>query len=66
MVLFDSSKISDRATYEDPFAPPYGIRFVVVNGEVVLDTDMHGRREVSGENAIIQKVFPGRYLRKAS
>ena len=36
LVLFDPQTIVDRATYEQPFVPPGGIRFVVVNGTTVV------------------------------
>ena len=35
LVVFDDHVI-DRATYEQPFAPPEGIRDVYVNGRAVL------------------------------
>jgi N-acyl-D-amino-acid deacylase len=31
--------VTDRATFEDPFQYPDGIRLVMVNGEVVLRED---------------------------
>ena len=37
VVVFDSSKIIDKATYERPHQFGDGIAYVVVNGEVVLD-----------------------------
>ena len=36
LVLFDPQTIVDRATYEQPFVPPDGIRLVVVNGTTVV------------------------------
>ncbi len=51
LVVFDPVRIVDRATYEQPFVPPEGIRDVYVNGEAVLrDGAMTGSR-------------PGRVLR---
>jgi N-acyl-D-amino-acid deacylase len=41
ITVFDPQKIIDRATYEDPFQYPEGIRYVVVNGQVVLDDAKH-------------------------
>ena len=35
LVLFDSERIADRATYEDPIQPPVGIKGVWVNGRIV-------------------------------
>ena len=37
IVVFDSERITDRATFEDPEQFPEGISFVVVNGQVAVD-----------------------------
>jgi N-acyl-D-aspartate/D-glutamate deacylase len=37
VVIFDPKHISDRATWTAPHQYPEGIRFVIVNGEVVID-----------------------------
>jgi N-acyl-D-amino-acid deacylase len=37
LVLFDPSSVEDRATFAQPLAPPVGIPFVMVGGQVVLD-----------------------------
>ena len=37
IVIFDPSTIEDRADYEQPFAEPIGIDYVIVNGVVVVD-----------------------------
>ncbi|MCG3121389.1 MAG: D-aminoacylase [bacterium] len=37
VVIFDPQQISDRATWTAPQQYPAGIRFVIVNGEVVID-----------------------------
>ena len=37
IVVFDSERITDRATFEDPEQFPEGIPFVVVNGRVAVD-----------------------------
>jgi len=54
LVVFDPDRIVDRATYEQPFAPPDGIRDVYVNGRAVL---RDGR--LTGER-------PGRVLRNGT
>ena len=36
LVVFDSKRIVDRATYERPFVPPEGLRDCFVNGTAVL------------------------------
>lgn len=41
LVVFDQEAIIDRATAADPYAPPVGIDWVIVNGQVAVD---HGRR----------------------
>ncbi len=51
LVVFDERRIADRATYENPFLPPEGVRDVYVNGRaVVRDAAFTGAR-------------PGRVLR---
>jgi N-acyl-D-amino-acid deacylase len=53
IVVFDAATIIDRGTMTNPSAAPVGVRFVVVNGQVVLDDGkMTGAR-------------PGRGLRRA-
>lgn len=37
VVVFDANTIIDRATFEDPHQYSEGIRYVLVNGELVLD-----------------------------
>jgi N-acyl-D-aspartate/D-glutamate deacylase len=66
LVLFDSRKISDRATYEDPFATPNGIRCVVVNGEVVLESDVAHEKAAGNGIQATREVFPGRFLKRVS
>jgi N-acyl-D-amino-acid deacylase len=39
VVVFDPSAVDDKATYEDPFHYPVGIKAVVVNGVVALQDD---------------------------
>jgi N-acyl-D-aspartate/D-glutamate deacylase len=36
LVLFDSAKIADTASFSDPIQAAAGIRYVLVNGEVAL------------------------------
>ncbi|MFH1763430.1 MAG: amidohydrolase family protein, partial [Gemmatimonadota bacterium] len=52
LVLFDEYRVIDRATYEKPRQFPAGIEWVIVNGEVLLE---------SGE---LNPIKPGRVLRK--
>jgi N-acyl-D-aspartate/D-glutamate deacylase len=52
VVVFDPSRIAERATYEDPHRYAAGVSTVIVNGEVVVDGGDHtGAR-------------PGRVLRR--
>lgn len=44
VVAFDAGRLHDRATYEDPLAPPDGIIHVMVNGVMsVQDGDLTGQ-----------------------
>ena len=52
IVLFDPETIGDTATYEEPESYPQGIRYVFVNGELVVD-----QQGVTGN-------LPGQVLRK--
>ncbi len=36
-VIFDPSRLVDRATFEDPLLPPDGIEYVIVGGQVVVE-----------------------------
>jgi N-acyl-D-amino-acid deacylase len=36
LVVFDAQRIADQATYDSPHAYPTGIRWVLVNGQVIL------------------------------
>ena len=54
LTIFDPATVIDRATYEDASIPSAGIPFVVVGGQVVVD---------SGEVTIAR---PGRAIRAAA
>ncbi|HUE71037.1 MAG TPA: amidohydrolase family protein, partial [Pirellulaceae bacterium] len=41
VTVFDAERISDRATYTEPFQYNDGIEYVIVNGRVVLDRSQH-------------------------
>ena len=41
VVVFDQATIADRATYEQPHQLPAGIRWVIVNGTVVMKDGAH-------------------------
>jgi N-acyl-D-aspartate/D-glutamate deacylase len=52
IVVFDVGTISDRSTYEKPMEPSVGVRYLLVQGTVVVD-----------QGKIVRDVFPGRALR---
>ncbi len=54
LVIFDRNKIVDTATFEKPLSQPEGIRYVIVNGSIVMDQ----------EN--LTKSLPGMALRHQS
>jgi N-acyl-D-aspartate/D-glutamate deacylase len=44
VTVFDARTINDLATYQDPRRYPDGIRYVIVNGEVVVEGSRHTGR----------------------
>jgi N-acyl-D-amino-acid deacylase len=36
LIVFDPDDFKDRATFQDPFTPPDGLKLVVINGQAVL------------------------------
>ena len=44
LVVFDPDRLQDRATYQDPRRYPDGIDYVIVNGEIVVDSGRHTGR----------------------
>jgi N-acyl-D-aspartate/D-glutamate deacylase len=51
VVVFDSRTIIDHATFKAPAAPSSGMRFVIVNGIVLID-----------KGALVANRFPGKAL----
>ena len=51
IVVFDPERIQDRATFEDPHQLAIGVEWVLVNGEVVIESGQH------------TGALPGRVLR---
>ena len=51
VVVFDPNKVSDRATYQAPREASVGMRYVLVNGSVLVD-----------EGRIVDGNFPGRLI----
>lgn len=54
IVIFDPATVEDRSTIDQPTAPPVGMEYVIVNGEVVLDA------------GTLTQARPGRGLRRAN
>jgi len=44
LVVFDPSRVADRATWEEPHQYPQGIEFVLVNGQVAIAGGEHTGR----------------------
>ena len=44
VVVFDAATIADRATFEEPFQYPVGIKAVIVNGTIALQDGQRGSR----------------------
>ena len=53
LVVFDPKKIQDNATFKEPHAYATGFRLVIVNGQVVVEDDLHNG------------AGPGRIIRRA-
>jgi N-acyl-D-amino-acid deacylase len=41
LAVFDPNRVIDRSTYTDPFQYNEGIKYVIVNGKVVLEEEKH-------------------------
>jgi N-acyl-D-aspartate/D-glutamate deacylase len=41
VTVFDAARITDHATYEQPFQYSTGVEYVIVNGQIVLDAGRH-------------------------
>lgn len=44
ITIFDARQVIDRSTYTEPFQYGEGIRYVIVNGQLVLDNGQHTGR----------------------
>ena len=51
IVIFDSNKIIDNATWKEPHQYPSGISWVIINGKIVID---HG---------VYTSILPGKLLK---
>jgi N-acyl-D-amino-acid deacylase len=52
LVIFNEHEISDASNYDEPFNPPKGIYFVLVNGQIVF------------KNGSERAIYPGRPIRR--
>jgi N-acyl-D-aspartate/D-glutamate deacylase len=52
LVVFDPQQLEDRATYEKPFEPSVGIRWLLLNGQIAI------------ADGAVQKELAGRPLRR--
>lgn len=52
IVIFDESTIKDTGTYQNPDSLPIGIKYVIVNGQIVIEAGRHTNKR------------PGRVIRK--
>jgi N-acyl-D-amino-acid deacylase len=64
LVVFDAQRIGDQATYDEPHAYPTGIRWVLVNGQVLLRDGerlpvLPGRVLLRAGNSLGHHVMPG-------
>lgn len=41
VVIFDEKTVADRATFQQPKQYPTGMRFVIVNGQIVIENEKH-------------------------
>ena len=41
VVIFDEKTVGDRATFEQPKQYPAGFSFVIVNGQIVIESEKH-------------------------
>jgi len=63
LVLFDPTMVADGDTYEDPFSPPRGIRYVFLNGLPIVAEKAVGWDHRSFEIGPTSNT-PGRFLRR--
>ena len=53
VVVFDPAKITDHATFKNPHAYTTGFRWVIVNGQIVVENDRHNG---AGPGQIIRRA----------
>jgi N-acyl-D-amino-acid deacylase len=55
LVVFDPDRVEDRATVRDPKAPPLGIPYVIVNGQLAVD---EGRPTAARAGRALRRAGP--------
>ncbi len=64
LVVFDSKSIKDESTYDEPFTPPSGIEYVIVNGKIVVNNiDQNGANK---SKARIMDIYPGTFVKRGN
>lgn len=63
LVVFDSTNIKDIATYSNPFAPPIGIKYVIVNGKIIVD-NLTKSSLPNNSNVNILDSYPGVFVKR--
>lgn len=59
LVLFDRAHLRDTATFREPFLRPQGLRYVIVNGQPVIES----RSSLVAVEGVATGRCPGRFLR---
>lgn len=55
VVIFDPARVKDLASYDDPFRPPEGIAYVLVNGEVAYE---RGQMREQRAGRVVRRAAP--------
>ena len=55
VVVFDPERVKDLASYDDPFRPPEGIAYVLVNGEVAYE---RGQAKQQRAGRVVRRATP--------
>lgn len=46
ITILDADRVSDKATYKDPFQKPVGIEYVIIDGKIVLKDGIQTKKRV--------------------
>ncbi len=64
LVVFDSKSIKDESTYDEPFTPPSGIEYVIVNGKIVVNNI--DQNSANKSKARIMDIYPGTFVKRGN